>query len=292
MSVNPCDPGALRAFLDDTYTRFNRPEFIAPDPLEVARGFAGVEDREIAALIASSLAVGRAGLIAAACRDVMARMGERPRAFVEASNFGDMDSAFTGFRYRFFSGTDVAALLSGARGMIREYGSLGAAFSAFTENSGNFALRRGAGEGTAAAALEGFVRGIREGAAIARGLPGESVPFAKNLLPAPSGGSACKRPFLMLRWLVRRDAVDPGGWDSSLAPTLVQPMDTHMGWVARRLGLIPENAPANLATALAVTARFRVIAPADPVRYDFALTRPGIRPDLDRAAWFPGPDGQ
>jgi uncharacterized protein (TIGR02757 family) len=74
--------------------------------------------------------------------------------------------------------------------------------------------------------------------------------------------------------MVRRDAVDPGGWTGLDPSRLVVPMDTHMASVcSRRLGFIP--APkADLRAALAVTAAFRLYAPEDPVRYDFALTPP------------------
>ncbi len=287
IAVHEQDPAALAAFLEMTYGRFNRPEYISPDPLEVARDCPDIRDREIAALVASSLAVGRAGLIVGAARDALARMGGTPRDFLDSSGTGDIAAAFAGFRYRFFSGDDVAALLFGARGIIDEWGSLGAAFSDFAGSGPGSGEPLPFAAGTLAPALDLFVREVRERAALAKGLPRDTFPYAKNLLPSPTGGSACKRPFLMLRWLVRQDAVDPGGWDPSLASRLVQPMDTHMSWVARRLGFAPESAPPNLATALAVTARFREFCPGDPTRYDFALTRPGIRPDLDRGEWFP-----
>jgi hypothetical protein len=39
---------------------------------------------------------------------------------------------------------------------------------------------------------------------------------------------------------------------------------------------------ANLATAREITAEFAMMSPDDPVKYDFALTRLGIRRDDDR----------
>lgn len=292
--VNAKPSESLRDFLELTYERFNRREYVAPDPLEIVLEYPDIRDREIAALLASSLAVGRAGLIVSALRDIMARMGGSPRDFITAAGSQEMRAAFSGFRYRFFSGDDAAALLLGARSIVDSWGTLGAAFSefahaqAFGSPSACGDAPDSAGNLTAVPALDLFARQIRERSAAAQGLPAGAFPFAKNLFPPPSAGSACKRPFLMLRWLVRRDAVDPGGWEPALAPLLVQPMDTHMGWVARRLGFISEKAPANLKTALAVTARFREICPEDPVRYDFALTRPGIRPELVREEWFAG----
>ena len=38
---------------------------------------------------------------------------------------------------------------------------------------------------------------------------------------------------------------------------------------------------ANLRTALEITQNFRALEPEDPLKYDFALTRLGIRPELD-----------
>jgi hypothetical protein len=40
-----------------------------------------------------------------------------------------------------------------------------------------------------------------------------------------------------------------------------------------------ERKQADRQTALEITAAFRIIAPEDPVRYDFCLTRLGIRRD-------------
>jgi uncharacterized protein (TIGR02757 family) len=46
-------------------------------------------------------------------------------------------------------------------------------------------------------------------------------------LSRPSTGSACKRINLFLRWMVRHDGVDPGGWVRVPARQLVVPLDTH-----------------------------------------------------------------
>jgi uncharacterized protein (TIGR02757 family) len=105
-------------------------------------------------------------------------------------------------------------------------------------------------------------------------------------LADPARGSACKRLHLFLRWMVRRDEVDPGGWESVARSKLVVPLDAHMYALARRLGLTGRG-QADGRTALEVTAAFRAINAADPVKYDFALTRVGIRTEMD-AAGFSG----
>jgi hypothetical protein len=43
---------------------------------------------------------------------------------------------------------------------------------------------------------------------------------------------------------------------------------------------------ADIRAAVEITTAFRSIAPADPVRYDFSLTRLGIRKDADMAAFL------
>ena len=53
-----------------------------------------------------------------------------------------------------------------------------------------------------------------------------------------------------------------------------------MAAACRRLGLLTRRS-ADLKAAREVTEAFRRLRPDDPVRYDFCLTRPGIRPDLD-----------
>jgi uncharacterized protein (TIGR02757 family) len=85
---------------------------------------------------------------------------------------------------------------------------------------------------------------------------------------------------LFLRWMVRRDRVDPGGWDGIPCSNLIIPLDTHMHRISLALNLTKRK-QANMNTALAITSCFKKIVPEDPVKYDFALTRLGIRGDLD-----------
>jgi len=91
-----------------------------------------------------------------------------------------------------------------------------------------------------------------------------------------SESGACKRLNLYFRWMVRCDRVDPGGWEGVEASKLVVPLDTHMHRISRRMGLTRRN-QADRKTALEVTEGFRRLAPEDAVKYDFSLTRMGMR---------------
>lgn len=101
-----------------------------------------------------------------------------------------------------------------------------------------------------------------------------------HLIAIPCRGSACKRLHLFLRWMIRKDRVDPGGWEDIHPAGLIVPLDVHMHRICVNLGMTERKQP-NLKTALEVTAAFKTVAPNDPVRYDFVLSRFGIRKDLD-----------
>ena len=48
-----------RPYLDSLYERWNRPEYISPDPLETLTDYGNSGDREVAALTAACMAYGR-----------------------------------------------------------------------------------------------------------------------------------------------------------------------------------------------------------------------------------------
>jgi uncharacterized protein (TIGR02757 family) len=80
--------------------------------------------------------------------------------------------------------------------------------------------------------------------------------------------------------MVREDDIDPGGWGRIPRSKLIVPLDTHMHRIAIGLSLT-RRAQADQRTALEITRAFSEICPEDPVRYDFVLTRFGIRRDMD-----------
>ena len=75
--------------------------------------------------------------------------------------------------------------------------------------------------------------------------------------------------------MVRRDEVDPGGWEGVSSADLIVPLDVHMFRAGRSLGFTRRRS-ADGRAALEVTEGFAKICPDDPVRFDFAVTRYGI----------------
>ncbi len=248
----------LKEYLEGLYCSYNRREFVHPDPLEFLYRYANPLDREIVGLIASSLAYGRVNQILKSVECVL-KCIPMPHKDLLNMDYMDLQAVFSGFKHRFTTGNDLAALLLGIKKVIQEYGSIEGAFMTFHDTK----------DFTLAPALSKFVDIVWQKANYS----------ANFLLPSPENKSACKRAFLFLRWMVRCDEVDPGGWQMP-AFKLVVPLDTHMHRIAMSLGLTRRK-QADLKAAMEVTEGFRCISPQDPVRYDFCLTRFGIHPDMD-----------
>lgn len=247
----PSFPRELREFLESCYACYNTREFIHSDPLEIVHEYEDPAEREVAALITACLAYGQVTSIKNSVRELLGRLEGRPHRFLVDTGDGEIEAACEGFRHRFTGPDDMGKLLRGAARVLERRGSLESCLCA----------HRQADDITLTGALTGFVEEV---SGSEDGIP--------HLLPTPARGSACKRLWLFLRWMVRRDAVDPGGWDRVSPAGLVVPLDVHMGRICRALGLT-ERAQADLRAAQEATEAFRRIRPKDPVRYDFALTR-------------------
>ena len=254
--------GPLHRSLEALYERYNRREFADPDPIVFLYRYADPLDREIAALVASSLAFGGARQIAGSVERALSPMGSSPRRYLLEAGKRRLRRDSAAFRHRWADGADLAAILEGAGEAIRRHGSLGECFLAGLGSEAEDVVP----------ALERFAAAI---------LP-QGCGAGERLLPDPCRRSACKRLNLMLRWMARSDRIDPGGWDGVPASKLIVPLDRHMHRFGLRLGLV-ERSHADMRAARELTAAFRAMEPDDPVKYDFALTRLGIRRDDDSA---------
>ena len=241
----------LVGFLEDRYARYSTPEFLRSDPVAFLHEYDDPEEREVVALIAACLAYGRVSQIMLSVRGLLERMGWRPRRFLLGATDGAISRACAGFRHRFTGQSELAGLLRGAGKALREHGSLEACFCSCA----------GPHDETILPGLGGLVAEL-SGAAN----------WIPHLLPSPRRGSACKRLCLFMRWMVRRDAVDPGGWTCVRPAQLIVPLDVHMRRICSTLGLTHRKS-ADLKAAIEATEAFRALCPEDPVRYDFALTR-------------------
>ena len=101
--------------------------------------------------------------------------------------------------------------------------------------------------------------------------------LAESLQPArlgsPERNSACKRINMILRWLVRKDDIDLGIWQSPYAKPsdLYAIMDIQVAKLAQQMGLIsyPKD---SWKAVLELTHAYRSWDLYDPLKYDLVLT--------------------
>ncbi|RYE94945.1 MAG: DUF2400 domain-containing protein [Myxococcales bacterium] len=251
----------MREALEQVVATTDRVARSQADPVAVAREWSDPLDQELAGLLSSSLALGGAQVARDRARSALARLGGAPsRSLDDPARVAEQ---LEGWVHRFYRGEHAARLLTGARRMQRQHGSLGARF-------GQLWRQHGALEPT----VEDWVDELQ-----AAGWGGGALdPAARHLLPVPTrGGSASKRLMLFLRWMARPDdGVDLGLWQGQVPTSaLVMPVDTHILRLAGNVGLTAERT-ASWRAAREITAGLAAFRPDDPVFYDFALCHLGM----------------
>jgi uncharacterized protein (TIGR02757 family) len=256
---------SLKPELDDLYEAFNR-EDSAADPVQFVHRYREVADREVVAFVASALAFGRVASVLASVERLLVLMGPSPAAFVRSFALCDIRNAFAGLGHRWTRAEDLVALMLVLRHMIERSGSI----------ERYVADRHDSEAPDVTDTVERF--SARACTVDVRQAYGRSMPRRPGVhffFPRPSSGSGCKRLNLFLRWMVRSDAVDPGGWTMIRPAQLVVPLDTHVIRVGRCLGLTRYRS-AGWRMAADITASLRRFDPDDPVRYDFSLCHLGM----------------
>ncbi|MCL4377080.1 MAG: TIGR02757 family protein [Actinobacteria bacterium] len=241
--------------LEELYEKYNNRESIHPDPLEFLYNYDKTSDREVAGLVAASLAYGKVNQILKSVSAILKFMGPEPSKFLRNSTFKSINSQCLNFKHRFTTGEELAVFLFNIKKILEDYGSVNACFTEYFK-----------GENEILPALLNLIKKLRAG----------KCDCYNSLVPLPAGKSAYKRLNLYLRWMIRRDNVDPGGWENIPASKLIIPLDTHMHRIAIT-HQFTKRKQADWNTAFEITESFRKFSPDDPVKYDFALTRMGIK---------------
>lgn len=250
----------LKTSLDRLYVSFDHPES-ALDPVQIVRRYADVADREVVAFVAAGLAFGRVASVMASVEAVCGVLGPRPAAFVRAFDPERDTVPLLPIVHRWIRGRDIAALFWILRTMLERHGSLEGAVASGLDDT----------DADVGPAIERFgVEARSVDLTPVYGSPPPERPGAYYFFSRPSTGGACKRINLFLRWMTRRDGIDPGGWTRVSPSQLVVPLDTHTIRVGKCLRFTTRVSP-GWKMAADITAALRRVDVADPVRYDFAL---------------------
>jgi len=233
------------------------------DPLEFVRGLKGRQNQEIGGLICSALAYGRVEHIRKNIAEVFGIMGSDLVRYCVDVSYKDKKHAFSQFKHRFNPGDDIALLLDCAGTIIGRFGSVESLFLQGLARDHD----------SIKPALEAFCKEI---CLLAHKKGSRELKTFSFLFPLPSGGSACKRLNMYLRWMVREnDGIDLGLWKTVSPRLLVIPVDTHIAQIAREWGMTKRKT-ADWVMAEEITAVLRTIDHSDPVRFDFSLCRAGM----------------
>lgn len=246
----------LRDLLEHLHDKYNRAEFIEPDPISVPHAFTAKEDREIAGFFAATIAWGNRKAIVKSARRMMQYMDDAPADFVRHASAEELARLQT-YVHRTFNGQDFTDFVLAIRGIAERFGGIGDFFESHYE-----------AEGDMARVLSAFRREF---------FACEHNPHCEKHLSSIDKGAACKRLNMYLRWFVRRDdrGVDFGLWRKIPMSALYLPLDVHSGNMGRALGLLSRKQSDWKAT-VEITDSLREFDPADPVRYDFSLFGAGI----------------
>jgi uncharacterized protein (TIGR02757 family) len=237
--------------LEKIYLFYNDKRFVHPDPLEFLYDYDDLKDREIVGIIAALLAYGKISQILKSVSKVL-KVVQKPYDFLLNVKENQLNTLFNGFVHRFTTGSDIVSLLIAIKKIIEEYGTLGQCFFDVYEKEDTNILNT----------LNRFIKIIGR----------KTDNQFNSLVSKPDGSSAYKRFNLFLRWMVRKDNVDPGGWDFVDKSKLLIPLDTHMYRVCCEFNFTKRK-QSDIRTVIEITNCFREINPQDPVKYDFALTR-------------------
>ncbi|MDZ7877920.1 MAG: TIGR02757 family protein [Saprospiraceae bacterium] len=269
----------LKSLLDEYVERFNRPEFIADDPISIPHRFSNPRDIEITAFWTAILAWGQRKSIINSANRLFEYMDNAPYDFIKNHQETDR-KRFEAFKHRTFQPIDALYFLEFLQQFYNENDSLETAFARHLTGFGfemsdfgtlptSDILNPKSEAPSVSAALIGFNKDFFD-------LP-DAPHRTRKHVSTPLSKSTCKRLCMFLRWMVRRDdcGVDFGIWQTIKPSQLLMPLDVHVERHARRLGLL-ERPQTDWQTVLELTKNLRQFDPEDPVKYDFALFGMGI----------------
>lgn len=248
----------LQSFLDPLVGLVETPDYIAGDPVAFMYRYDDTEDRNLAGFLAALMAWGRRDIVIAKTGDLLGRFGTGPADFI--GNFSAADIArLEGFRHRTFTADDIRWIIQALSSILHHYGSFEVFWSSCHKKSRP--------DLPLFSVFHDYFFSF---------IPNAPVRVRKHIA-SPARNSSCKRLWLYLRWVIRRDSpVDPGTMSFLPPSELMIPLDVHVARYGRLFGLITRRAN-DWKAVCEITTWLRKMAPEDPARYDYALFGLGIR---------------
>ena len=240
----------LKDFLDEKTAKYNHPNFIETDPIQVPHQFSQKENIEISAFLTATIAWGNRRSIINNALKLMQSMDDQPYDFI--MNASSLEKKrLQNFVHRTFNGSDCLFFMESLKNIYNNHGGLQNVFEE------KFQI-----ENTLKFTLIHFYKLFFE--------PGGER--TRKHISNVAKGATGKRLNMFLRWMIRRDnaGVDFGIWKGIPASALMLPLDVHTGNVARKLGLL-QRKQNDWKAVEEVTTNLCLFDSSDPIKYDFAL---------------------
>lgn len=240
----------IKQQMDMAFCKLDRQDFISNDPIQVVHKIAAnnnvsVADIEICAIWTSIVAWGKREQIIANAYKLMDVCNWQPADFVRTGEFYDLPDDMN--IHRTIKGKQFKSINHNLRATYNKVASV-ADYIASRHQT-----------------INDVIRDLAESLQPAR-------------LGSPSRNSACKRINMLMRWMVRKDDVDLGIWNTpNLRPSdLYAIMDVHVAQQAQKMGLIsyPKE---SWKAVLELTNTYRSWDRNDPLKYDFVLMTNHLR---------------
>jgi len=231
--------------LDGVLETINPIDFIENDPISIPKRFSKKQDIEISAFFAAILAWGQRKTIIKNTNKLMGWMGEEPHRFIMDHSDADL-KVFESFVHRTFNSTDCLYFIEVLKQFYLRENSLENYFKGDTVKS----------------RLINFHNQFF------------NYDFApqrtKKHIANPSKNSSAKRLNMFLRWMVRKDEIDFGIWESIKPAELRCPLDVHVQRAAFNFRLLSRKQKDWKAVDELSDCLYS-LDPVDPIKYDLAL---------------------
>lgn len=244
--------------LETNYKKYNKPNFIADDPISIPHLFTKKQDIEIMGFFASIFAWGQRKTIINKCNLLVELFENKPHDFILKHKEEDL-KRFLEFKHRTFNATDLLYFIAFLKQHYQKHESLETAFLLGLKPKDK--------------TVENALIGFEEYFTSLEYFPART----RKHIASPKRNSACKKLNMFLRWMIRdsKDGVDFGIWKSIKTSQLLMPLDVHVERQARILGLISRK-QSDFKTVLELTENLKKFDKNDPVKYDFALFGMGV----------------
>lgn len=271
-ACTPAQLEKLKPFLDEWVSKIETPNYIEDDPVSFMHAFDDHEDQAIAGFFAAIMAWGRRDIVLAKVEDLLERMNHQPALFVH--NFtDDMRLVFDDFKHRTFKPVDMFWITKTLQKILIHFGT----FEQFWEHC--YIKSQTKNRELMTVFHHQFFAQHEE-------IPRRTRKHISN----PDKGSAAKRLYMYLRWVIRHESpVDPGIMNFMEPAELMIPLDVHAARQARAMGLLTRTYN-DWKAAQELTQNMRLLDPADPAKYDYALFGIGVRGEQIPKEFVVNPD--